>query len=75
MNKETLEHANKIVRVIDTLNDLNSIMYDTFPQFLGYNKKVNSAAFDEETLKRLKEVIKSFADERKKELQEEFEKL
>lgn len=50
-------------------------MYDTFPQFSGYSKEVNSAAFDEETLKRLKEVIKSFTDERRKELQEEFEEL
>lgn len=75
MDKDMLKHANKIVGVIDTLNDLNSIMYDIFPHFLGYNKKVNSAAFDEETLKRLKEIIKSFVDERRKELQEEFEKL
>lgn len=76
MNKETLGYANKLVSVIDSLNDLNSIMYDSFPQFSGYeNRNVNSARFDEETLKRLKAVIKNFIDERKKELQEEFEKL
>lgn len=75
MNKETLENANKLVNVMDTLNDLNRIMYDSFPQFSGYDRNVNSAAFDDETLKRLKEVIKNFVDVRREELQEEFEKL
>lgn len=75
MNRETLKLANEITRSIDVLNDLDCIMCAHYPQFSGHDRAVNSAAFDEETLKRLKEVIKSFSDERRKELQEEFEKL
>lgn len=75
MNRETLKHANKMISVIDNLNVLKCIMHDTFPQFSGYEKEVNSASFDETTLNRLKNVIKDFVDERTGELQKEFEKL
>lgn len=75
MNKETLELANKITRAIDTLDDLNSVIYAPYPQFYGHDREVNSACFDEETLKRLKSVIKDFIDDRRKELMEEFKGL
>lgn len=75
MNRETLKHANEIINEIDTLNDLNRVMYASYPQFLGNDIKVNSAGFDEITLKRLKAIITNFIDDRKKELQEEFKKL
>ena len=75
MNKEALEIANKITRTIETLDDLNCVIYAPYPQFYGYDREVNSARFDEETLKRLKSVIKYFIDERRKELTKEFESL
>ena len=75
MTQETLKLANEIMRSVDVLDDLNCIMCAPYPQFSGHDRVVNSAAFDEETLKRLKEVIKSFVDERRKELREEFNKL
>ena len=75
MNKETLELANKITRTIDTLDDLNSVICAPYPQFYGHDREVNSACFDEETLKRLKSVIKDFIDDRRKELMEEFKCL
>ena len=75
MNKEKLELANKIIKTINVLDDLNSVIYAPYPQFYGYDREVNSACFDEETLKRLKSVIKCFIDERKKELTKEFESL
>lgn len=75
MNRETLKLANKITRSIDVLNDLDCIMCAPYPQFSGHDRIANSAAFDEETLKKLKIIIKEFIDRRKKELQEELEKL
>ena len=75
MNKETLELANKITRTIDTLDDLNSVIYAPYPRLYGHDREVNSACFDEETLKRLKSVIKNFIDDRRKELLEEFKGL
>lgn len=75
MNKETLELANKITRTIDTLDDLNSVICAPYPQFYGHDREVNSACFDEETLKRLKSAIKDFIDGRRKELMEEFKGL
>lgn len=75
MNLETLKLANKITRLIDVLNDLDCIMCAPYPQFSGYGRIANSAAFDEETLKKLKIIIEEFIDRRKKELQEELEKL
>lgn len=75
MNKETLEIANKITRTIEALDDLNSVICVPYPQFYGYDREVNSACFDEETLKRLKSVIKDFIDDRRKELMEEFKGL
>ena len=75
MNRETLKFANELTRSIDVLDDLDYIMCAHYPQFSGYDKNVNSAAFDEETLKRLKVVIAEFIEGRRKELQEEFKQL
>ena len=75
MNKKTLEYANSILRTIDVLDDLRRIMFVPYPQFSSNDISVNSAAFDEETLKKLKEVIKNFVDNRATELREEFENL
>lgn len=75
MNRETLKLANEITRSIDILDDLDCIMCAPYPQFSGHDRNVNSAAFDEETLKRLKVVIAEFIEGRRKELQEEFKQL
>lgn len=75
MNRETLKLANEITRSIDALDDLDCIMCVPYPQFSGHDRIVNSAAFDEESLKELKAIIEEFIDKRRKELQEEFEKL
>lgn len=75
MKQKTLKLANEITRSIDALDDLNCIMCAYYPQFSGHDRNVNSAAFDEETLKRLKVTIKEFVEGRRKELQGELEKL
>lgn len=75
MNKEALDKANSLVRSIDVLDDLNSIMCKPYPQFLCSNNEVNSAAFDKETLEQLKTTIKDFIEKRKIELQEKFKSL
>lgn len=75
MNRETLKLANEITRSIDALDNLDCIMCATYPQFSGQIRNVNSAAFDEETLKRLKVVIVEFIEERRKELQEDLKQL
>lgn len=75
MNKEILKRANDITKTISTLDDLNRIIYTPYPQFSSNDTKVNSASFDEETLKKLKETIKNFIETRKAELKEEFENL
>lgn len=75
MNRETLKFANELTKSIDVLDDLDRIMCAPYPQFSRHDENVNSAAFDEETLKRLKVVIAEFIERRKKELQEEFKQL
>ena len=75
MNKEKLERANKIIRALETLDSLNSIMYVPYPQFSSNDRNVNSACFDDNTLKALKEVIINFVAEHKVKLKEEFEEL
>jgi hypothetical protein len=75
MNKEKLERANKIIRTIETLDSLNSLMYVPYPQFSSHDRNVNSACFDDNTLKALKEVIINFIAEHKAKLKEEFEEL
>ena len=47
MNKSTLEKANKLVRTIDVLDDLNFVLCASYPQFSGNDRNVNSASFDE----------------------------
>lgn len=75
MNREKLERANALTRAIDVLDDLNRVMCVPYPQFSNQDKQVNSARLDEETLKRLKHVIKDFIEVRRKELTDEFESL
>lgn len=68
MNRETLKLANKITTSIDNLDELDCIIRVPYPQFSGHGKIVNSAALDEETLKKLKAIIEDFIDRRRKEL-------
>ena len=75
MNKSTLEKANKLVRTIDVLDDLNFVLCAPYPQFSGNDRNVNSASFDEKTLGELKETIKNFIDEKQRELLEELKML
>ena len=75
MNKKILERANSLTRTIDVLDDLNRVMCVPYPQFSNQDMNVNSACLDGETLKRLKDVIKSFIEVRRKELIDEFESL
>lgn len=75
MNKSTLEKANKLVRTIDALDDLNVVLCAPYPQFSCSGLNVNSASFDEKTLKELKETIKNFIDKKQRELLEEFKML
>ena len=49
MNKSTLEEANKLVRTIDALDDLNFVLCAPYPQFSCHDRDVNSASFDEKT--------------------------
>ena len=75
MNKSTLEKANKLVRTIEVLDDLNFVLCAPYPQFSCSGLNVNSASFDEKTLKELKEIIKGFIDEKQRKLLEEFKTL
>lgn len=75
MNKESLDKANSLIRTIEVLNDLNSIMRVPYPQFSCSDRDVNSAAFDGKTLEELKDTIRQYIKKRKRELQEEFEAL
>lgn len=75
MNREKLERANALTRAIDVLDDLNKVMCVPYPQFSNQDNQVNSARLDEETLKRLKDVIRNFIEVRRKELTDEFEGL
>ena len=75
MNKSTLEKANKLVRTIDVLDDLNFVLCAPYPQFSCHDRDVNSASFDEKTLGELKETIKNFIDEKQRELLEELKML
>lgn len=75
MNKETLKRANDIIKTIENLDKLSSVMYVPYPQFESSDRSVNSAGFEKETLEKLKAVIQEFIKERKSELTEELEKL
>ena len=75
MNKETLERANEIVKTIENLDKLSSVMYVPYPQFESSDRSVNSACFEKATLEKLKEVIQEFIKERRAELTKEFEDL
>ena len=75
MNKSTLEKANKLVKTIDALDDLNFVLCAPYPQFSCHDREVNSASFDEKTLDELKKTIKNFIDGRQRELLEELKML
>ena len=75
MNKSTLEKANRLVKTISALDDLNFVLCTPYPQFSCSGLNVNSVSFDEKTLKELKETIKGFIDEKQRELLEEFKTL
>ena len=75
MNKSTLEKANRLVKTINALDDLNFVLCAPYPQFSCHDRDVNSASFDEKTLKELKETIKYFIDEKQRKLLEEFKML
>ena len=75
MNKSTLEKANRLAKTINALDDLNSVLCAPYPQFSCHDRDVNSASFDEKTLKELKETIKCFIDEKQRKLLEEFKML
>ena len=75
MNKEILNKGNSLIREIEVLNDLNSIMCVPYPLFSSGDKDVNSVNFDKETLNELRNIIWEFIGKRKLELQKEFEAL
>ena len=75
MNKSTLEKANKLVKTIDALDDLNFVLCAPYPQFSCHDRDVNSASFDEKTLGELKEIIKNFIDVKHRELLGELKML
>ena len=75
VNKSTLEKANRLSKTIKALDDLNFVLCATYPQFSCSGLNVNSASFDEKTLKELKETIKGFIDEKQRKLLEEFKTL
>ena len=75
VNKSTLEKANRLSKTIKALDDLNFVLCATYPQFSCSGLNVNSASFDERTLKELKETIKGFIDEKQRKLLEEFKTL
>ena len=47
MNKSTLEKANRLVKTISALDDLNFVLCTPYPQFSCSGLNVNSASFDE----------------------------
>ena len=75
VNKSTLEKANRLSKTIKALDDLNFVLCATYPQFSCSGLNVNSASFDERTLKELKETIKGFIDKKQRKLLEEFKTL
>lgn len=75
MDKTTLEKSNRLVKTIDTLDDLNFVLCAPYPQFSCRDRNVNSASFDEKTLSELKETIRNFIDKKQRELLEEFKTL
>ena len=75
VNKSTLEKANRLVKTISALDDLNFVICAPYPQFSCHDRDVNSASFDEKTLGELKRIIKNFIDEKQRELLEEFKTL
>ena len=75
VNKSTLEKANKLVKTIDALDDLNFVLCAPYPQFSCHDRNVNSASLDEKTLSELKKTIRNFIDEKQRELLEELKTL
>lgn len=76
MNKEQLEIGNNIMHSLEIIKDLRVVMHAPFPQFIGANDKiVNSAGFDDETLKGLKETVINYLSTRQAELEKELEDL
>lgn len=75
MDKTTLEKSNRLIKTIDTLDDLNFVLCAPYPQFSCRDRNVNSASFDEKTLSELKETIRNFIDKKQIELLEEFKTL
>lgn len=75
MTFEQLEKAKELKHIMDKINDMLHIIHMPYPQFACMDTQVNSAEFDDETLKGLKEVIDNYLHARFDEIRTEFKNL
>lgn len=75
MTEQTLERANEIVRILQTINKTQGIMSYPYPSLYREREEVCFVAFDKQTLDELKNAIKDVLNRRKEDLKKELEEL
>lgn len=75
MTEQTLEKANKIVRILQAINKTQGIMRYPYPSLWQERDGVCFTAFDKQTSDELKNAIEDVLDRRKEDLKKELEEL